>query len=128
MRLWVALAVVVAGCGPTASPVPRVDAAAHGMSETVVDRVDALCGAGAGAMCAFGIDVRDAQSAYLEADVGCRGRGEAQACATFGRLQAELARLDQRLVEAAAGSVAPETVVAQAGPRLAEAVAAARPL
>ncbi len=128
MRVWVGLVVVLAGCGPTAVPVPRVDPAAQGLSETVVDRVDALCGAGAATMCGFGFQVRDAQSAYLQSDVGCRARGEAQACATFGRLQAELAQLDRRLVEAAAGSVAPETVVAQAGPRLAEAVAAARPL
>jgi len=125
MRSWVWLVVALAGCGPTVVGVPRVDPGAHGLSDAVVDRVDALCRAGSEEMCGFLQPVLDAQSAYLQADVACRARGEASGCASFGRLNGELNSLNQRLAEAQAGRVAPESVVATSGPRLAQAVAGA---
>lgn len=123
MRSWIWLVVALAGCGPTAVGVPRVDPGAQGLSEDVVDRVDALCRAGSEAMCGFLQPVLDAQSAYLQADVGCRARGEAASCAAYGRLGGEFGTLNQRLADAQAGRVAPEAVVAASGPRLGQVVA-----
>jgi hypothetical protein len=123
MRVRVWLAVVLAGCGPRVVDVPRVDPAALGFAEDVVNRVDALCAGGSDAMCGFRQTAAEAQAAYLQAEVGCRARGEAAACASYERLRRELGGLNQRLAAAQAGQVAPETVVAAAGPRLAQTVA-----
>jgi hypothetical protein len=121
VRVWVA--VVLGGCGPSVVDVPRVDPAAFQFAEDVVNRVDALCLGGSEVMCDFLQTAMDAQAAYLQAEVGCRARGEAAACTTYDRLSTELSGLNQRLAAAQAGQVAPETIVAAASPRLAQTVA-----